>query len=105
MSGLPGKMTVDVLRSLVKNYELAGSGDIKHEVFKVERQVAVFFSLLNDEMTYRGRIGQSFSLFSRFLLRLGSVSEAYRLVRRVHMTYFQPDKYEKRYLIKARVVH
>ncbi|KAF8212378.1 hypothetical protein K438DRAFT_1806425 [Mycena galopus ATCC 62051] len=49
--------------------------------------------------------GPMFTLFSRFLVRLSSVSEAQRFVRELHMTYFQPEEHKTRYPIRARVIY
>jgi hypothetical protein len=40
----------------------------------------------------------------RVLVRLRSASEAFRLLRNLHMTYFEPDVWEDKYIIRARLI-
>ncbi|ETW86007.1 hypothetical protein HETIRDRAFT_432539 [Heterobasidion irregulare TC 32-1] len=80
--GMPGKMTTDTMRLFLRGYKLApGEGQI----------------------TKLDSIGTQ--LTSRHFVRLNSMSEAYRLVRNVHMTFFEPLVWGDRYIIRARVVH
>ncbi|KAF7338407.1 hypothetical protein MVEN_02066500 [Mycena venus] len=46
-----------------------------------------------------------FTLASRFLVRLASVSEAHRLVRELHMTYYWPERHQTKYPLRARVIY
>ncbi|KAJ6455713.1 hypothetical protein C8R45DRAFT_1111240 [Mycena sanguinolenta] len=48
---------------------------------------------------------RSFTIFGRFLVRLASVSEAHRLVRELHMTYYWPEEHKTKYPIHARVIY
>jgi len=85
LSGLPGKMNADSVRVWLKNYKFAndGSGDV------------VKLDLPANHM----------SLMSKHFVRLANASEAHRLARTLHMTFFQQDVWDTKYLIKARVVH
>jgi len=85
--GLPGKMTPEALKKVLKRFKLAGSDGGKQEVAKVEMP------------------DRTFTLFSRHLVRVSSVSEAHRLVRAMHMTYFEPQRWGKKYRIQARVIY
>ncbi|KAJ6547425.1 hypothetical protein B0H19DRAFT_1165565 [Mycena capillaripes] len=48
---------------------------------------------------------QGFTMTGRFLVRLASVSEAHRLVRKLHMTHFNPDKNGTKYTLRARIIY
>ncbi|KAI0064649.1 hypothetical protein BV25DRAFT_1800128, partial [Artomyces pyxidatus] len=80
--GLPGKLTIDATRSLLKGYKLAGG---RAEIAKLDPSYPS-------------------SLTSRILVRLANKSEAYRLVRNMHMTYFDPGVWKESYLTRARVI-
>jgi len=82
--GMPNKMSVDGVRKFLKNYKLAGG---QGEVVKMDP------------------IQKSFTPFSRIFVRLTSQSEAYRLVRNIHMTYFEPGAWDDKYLIRARIIY
>lgn len=45
------------------------------------------------------------SLTSRFLIRLASQAEAYRMVRKLHETFYEPEIFDKRYRVRAQVIH
>lgn len=45
------------------------------------------------------------SITSKFLIRLETEAEAYRLVRKMHETYYEPDVFDKRYRVRAQVIH
>lgn len=47
----------------------------------------------------------SLSLTARFLVRLETEAEAYRLVRKLHETYYEPEVFDNRYRVRARVIH
>ncbi|KAG2349677.1 hypothetical protein BDR05DRAFT_923325 [Suillus weaverae] len=47
----------------------------------------------------------TFSLYSRYLVRPTSTAEAHRLVRQLHMTYYEPEHWGRRYQLRARVVY
>jgi hypothetical protein len=47
----------------------------------------------------------NFTMAARFLVRLASVSEAHRLVRELHMTYYQPEIHKTNYPLRARVIY
>jgi len=83
MWGLPGKLPSDGLRNYLRAFRLSNARG--HEnIVKIEPE--------------------RFSLTSRHLVRCSNPSEAYRLVRRFHMTYFSEHVYGDRYLLGARVV-
>ncbi|KAI0374960.1 hypothetical protein BV20DRAFT_961198 [Pilatotrama ljubarskyi] len=83
--GLPGKMLAVHLVDGLRNFKLAGT--------EYGREVVV-------KMDATGRLTSS----SRFLVRLSTVSEAYRLVRRLHMQPWRPDLFGDRYSLRAFVV-
>lgn len=87
MYGLPGQLTVETLRAFLKSFKLAGMENGQKEVIKVELDPD------NKNPT------------SRFFVRLASVAEAHRLVRRLHMTHYQPDHYGTRCPIHAHVIY
>jgi len=83
LSGLPGKITTDVVRRYLKNYKLMGG---QAEVVKLERE-------LKGAMT------------ARVLVRLSSPSEAFKLLRDLHMTNYEPEIWEDKYTIRAQLIH
>jgi hypothetical protein len=42
--GLPGRLPANTLRSMLRNYKLAGSGSAGQEVFKIEKSISAFLS-------------------------------------------------------------
>ncbi|KAH9981369.1 hypothetical protein BGW80DRAFT_1454259 [Lactifluus volemus] len=82
LSGLPGKITTDAVRWFLKNYKLMGG---KAEVVKLDAK-------------------SRSSLTARILVRLSSTSEAFRLVRNLHMTNYEPDTWEDKYTIRAQLI-
>ncbi|KAI9510242.1 hypothetical protein F5148DRAFT_1338351, partial [Russula earlei] len=83
LSGLPGKISPGVVRRVLKNYKLMGG---EAEVVKLEADV-------------KG------AMTSRVLVRLSSASEAFRLVRDLHMTNYEPRVWQDKYIIRARLIH
>ena len=45
------------------------------------------------------------ALTSKFFVRLASQAEAYRMVRKLHETYYEPEIFDKRYRVRARIIH
>jgi len=84
LSGLPGRMSTDTVRRFLRNYKLMGG---QAEVVKLEPNM------------------KSSILTSRVLVRLSSASEAFRLVRNVHMTNYEPDTWEDKYTIRAQLIY
>lgn len=44
------------------------------------------------------------SLTCRVLVRLSSASEAFRLLRNLHMTNYEPDAWGDKYIIRAQLI-
>ncbi|KAI0928481.1 hypothetical protein AcW1_005717 [Taiwanofungus camphoratus] len=86
--GLPGKMTPDSLKDYLKNFKLAGLEAGKVPIIKLEVADA-----------------PKFALRSRHYVCLASVSEAHRLVRKLHMTFYRPEVHGERYSLRAHVVY
>jgi len=86
MWGLPGKLEPAYLKSYLKRFTLSGKTG-EEEITKLELGSAVN------------------ALSSRHLVRCISVSEAHRLVRMMHMTYYNQPLYEEKYLVRARVIY
>jgi len=84
LSGLPGRMSETSLRELLNGYHLrdAGRGSVVNTAPATTAAP---------------------SITSRFLVRLGSPSEAHRLVRDLHLTPLTTEM--KEYEIQAHVVH
>ncbi|RDB24265.1 hypothetical protein Hypma_008713 [Hypsizygus marmoreus] len=83
--GLPGKLTVDALEAnALEGFKVARSKDGKAMIIKVPLPET------------------KFTFFSRFVVTMSSVSEAHRLVRRLHSTSW--DK-EGMYPVKARLLY
>jgi len=83
LSGLPGRMSKETVRRFLRDYKLMGG---QAEVVKLESNTKSV-------------------LTSRVLVRLSSASEAFRLVRNVHMTNYEPDTWEDKYTIRAQLIH
>jgi hypothetical protein len=83
--GLPGKITPNRLKEYLSDFQLAGTN--RGEIAQVNKPE------------------ERFSLFSRHIVRMSSVSEAHRLVRQLHMTYFEPEKSGEKYPVRARVIY
>ncbi|KAI0306648.1 hypothetical protein B0F90DRAFT_787660 [Multifurca ochricompacta] len=83
LSGLPGKISTEGVRKFLTNYKLMGG---QAEVVKLEPNA-------KSAMT------------SRVLVRLSRTSEAFRLVRNVHMTNYEPGVWDDRYTIRAQLIH
>ncbi|KAK7693396.1 hypothetical protein QCA50_002964 [Cerrena zonata] len=86
ITGLPGKSTVDIIRTFVRSYKPAGFED-KGDVIKVE--------LPHMRM----------AVTASFVVRLASVSEAHRLVRNLHMVYYRSDLFHEKYPLRAHVIY
>ncbi|KAJ7694232.1 hypothetical protein B0H17DRAFT_476579 [Mycena rosella] len=70
----------------------------------VDRHLLGGFSMFPGEFLFKlPPVG--FSLYSRFRVRLVSVSEAHRLVRKVHMTNYNPEVLGPKYQLRAQVVY
>ncbi|KZT09472.1 uncharacterized protein LAESUDRAFT_722434 [Laetiporus sulphureus 93-53] len=87
--GLPRMMEPEAVRDFLKSFKLASMQE-GQQVYKMEIQKE---SIKKSTFT------------SRYLVRLASVSEAHRVVRRIHMTYYQPENYGSRYPVHARVIY
>ncbi|KAH9048174.1 hypothetical protein EDB84DRAFT_1458818 [Lactarius hengduanensis] len=83
LSGLPGRISADSVRKFLRNYKLMGG---QAEVVKLET-------------------GTKKELTSRVLVRLSTASEAFKLVRNVHMTNYEADTWEDKYTIRAQPIH
>ncbi|KAI8998580.1 hypothetical protein BD414DRAFT_512189 [Trametes punicea] len=83
--GLPAKVIPAVLVEALRSFKLAGTEFGKEVVVKLETQNQVTTS-------------------SRFLVRMSSISEAYRLVRTFHMQLWRPDLHGDKFLLRAFVV-
>jgi len=86
--GLPGRLTPEALKGFLHNFKLAGTEGGKKEFAKIE-----------------GPDRSGYTRVSKHLIRMSSVSEAHRLVRALHMTYFEPEVYKDKYLIRCRVIY
>ncbi|KAI6036372.1 hypothetical protein BKA83DRAFT_4162007 [Pisolithus microcarpus] len=83
--GLPPRVSSDSIREYLQKFGLTKLDD-KTEIYQVPLPESAF------------------SLFSRHLLRTQSLSDSYHIVRRVHMTYFQPEVFGKKFQVHACVV-
>ncbi|KAN0123929.1 hypothetical protein V8E52_002419 [Russula decolorans] len=82
LSGLPGRISTSAVRRYLKDYNLMGG---QAEVVKLD-------STSKSAMT------------SRVLVRLCSASEAFRLLRNLHMTNYEPEVWEDKYTIRAKLI-
>jgi len=86
--GLPGKLTNEALKGYLQNFKLAGTEGGRKEFMRIEPSSPSAFS--------RG---------SKHLIRMSSEAEAHRMVRSLHMTYFEPEVHKRKYLIRASVIY
>ncbi|CAL1704483.1 unnamed protein product [Somion occarium] len=86
LTGLPGKSTADIIKQYVRTFKLAGYED-KGDVIKVDLPVS------------------RMAVTASFVVRLASMSEAHRLVRRLHMTFYRSDLFFEKYPLKAHVIY
>ncbi|KAG2157324.1 hypothetical protein DEU56DRAFT_764018 [Suillus clintonianus] len=84
--GLPGKISGEAVENYLRDFRLDNM-DGKSAAVKVELPT------------------NTFSLYSRYLVRPTSTAEAHRLVRQLHMSYYEPEQWGKRYQLRARVVY
>ncbi|EIN07428.1 hypothetical protein PUNSTDRAFT_114870 [Punctularia strigosozonata HHB-11173 SS5] len=82
--GLPWKITSEQVKLNLKGFQFAASGD---EVYKLDKA-----GIENHSQ-------------SRHIVRLASASEAHRLVRRLHLTYWSKEMYGTKFLVRARVIY
>jgi len=85
--GLPGRLTRAQLRDFLKDCNVPDTDESRMEIVKLHRT------------------DDSFSIFSRHLVRLQSMALAHHLVRLLHMTYFEEGKWGRQYQIRARVIY
>ncbi|OCB89827.1 hypothetical protein A7U60_g3009 [Sanghuangporus baumii] len=88
--GLPGTIAAPALKQYLRRSGMvrrAQNGEPDCDVIKIE-------------IPRKG-----FSAISKHLVRLNSPSEAHAFVRKIHMTFFLPDVWRKKYLLRARVVY
>lgn len=83
--GLPPKISSDSIKEYLQKFGLTKLDD-KTEIYQVPLPE------------------NAFSLFSRHLLRTQSLSDSYHIVRRIHMTYFQPEVFGRKFQVHACVV-
>ncbi|KAH7889460.1 hypothetical protein F5I97DRAFT_535793 [Phlebopus sp. FC_14] len=83
--GFPPKATAESVKELLAIHDINGLGD-KPEIYKIP---------LPDK---------NFSLYSRHLIRTPSISYSYLIVRRLNMTFFQPDIFGAKFQLRATVV-
>ncbi|KAL4077176.1 hypothetical protein V8B97DRAFT_1400259 [Scleroderma yunnanense] len=83
--GLPPKVSPESIKEYLQKFGLTKLDD-KTEVYQVPLPEGAF------------------SLYSRHLLRTQSISDSYHIVRRIHMSYFQPEVFGKKFQVHASVV-
>ncbi|KAG0705950.1 hypothetical protein DFH29DRAFT_996377 [Suillus ampliporus] len=84
--GFPGKISEQAVENYLRDFRLDGV-DGKSGATKVALPT------------------NTFSLYSRYLVRPTSTAEAHRLVRQLHMSYYEPEYWGRRYQLRARVVY
>lgn len=84
--GFPGKMSPKMVDSILKDFRVVRTKQDLPRIVKVP---------LPDD---------AFSMVSRFVITLDSVSEAYRLVRQFHMTHYDHDIFGTKYTLRAQVI-
>ncbi|KAG2367472.1 hypothetical protein BDR07DRAFT_1350959 [Suillus spraguei] len=81
--GLPGQIPGEVVENYLRDFRLDNI----------------------DDMVFTYSTANMSSFYSRYLVRPTSTAEAHRLVRQLHMSYFQPERWGRRYQLRARVVY
>ncbi|KAG2756016.1 hypothetical protein P692DRAFT_20792396 [Suillus brevipes Sb2] len=84
--GFPGKISEEAVENYLRDFRLDNI-DSKSGAVRVELAA------------------NTFSLYSRYLVRPTSTAEAHRLVRQLHMTYYEPGHWGRRYQLRARIVY
>ncbi|KAF8631438.1 hypothetical protein AX17_005115 [Amanita inopinata Kibby_2008] len=85
--GFPGKTEPAAVEFIVRDFKLARSGNGKASIFKIQVPA------------------EEFSMHSRFVIMLSTVSEAHRLARELNMTFFEPESLGRRFMLRARIIH
>ncbi|KAL5529692.1 hypothetical protein ACEPAG_5677 [Sanghuangporus baumii] len=88
--GLPGSIAAPALKQYLRRSGMvkrAQNGEPDCDVIKIEIP------------------RKAFSAISKHLVRLNSPSEAHAFVRKIHMTFFLPDVWRKKYLLRAKVLY
>ncbi|RPD66203.1 hypothetical protein L226DRAFT_530319 [Lentinus tigrinus ALCF2SS1-7] len=85
--GLPGRLVAGVLAEQLRQFKIAGLDQGKPVLIKLES----------------GK-GSAAGATSRWLCRMESVSEAYRLVRTIHMQQWRPDLHGDKFVVRAAVI-
>ncbi|KAF8352320.1 hypothetical protein F5887DRAFT_1172082, partial [Amanita rubescens] len=85
--GFPGKTGAASVEYIVRDFNLDRKKSGLASVYKIQPHQ------------------EDFSMYSRFLIQLTSVSEAQRLIREVHMTYFEPETLGNKFMLRARIIH
>ncbi|KDQ60755.1 hypothetical protein JAAARDRAFT_55494 [Jaapia argillacea MUCL 33604] len=86
ISGFPKRFQPGRVKNFLKGFKFIGSEGGRKEVVKVEPPAGIY------------------AISSKFLVRLASVSEAHRLVRHIHMRFYDPETHEGRFRLRAQVV-
>lgn len=106
--GLPGKLTPGGLHTYLRNFKLASAEAGQHEIVKLDTPCVSKLYLASPLLTGCPVLfcrNIRLTLKSRFYVRLNSVAEAHRLVRELHMTFFERNIYENKYPLRAQVVY
>ncbi|KIK94300.1 hypothetical protein PAXRUDRAFT_104227, partial [Paxillus rubicundulus Ve08.2h10] len=83
--GFPPKASAESVKEFLEHHNFERLGD-KPEIYKVP---------LHEN---------GFSLYSRYSIRTPSISDSYHIVRRTHMTFFQPEVFGTKFQLRACVV-
>ncbi|GJE86928.1 RNA recognition motif domain-containing protein [Phanerochaete sordida] len=85
--GLPGRMTPEAAWYYLSGFKLAGATARDKDIIKLPSA------------------SEKATLTSKFQVRLASSAEAHRLVRKLHETYYEPEIFDMRYRVRARVIY
>lgn len=103
--GLPAKLTHDELREHLRGFQLAPEDRGQRVVVKLDMWVCLLLSWRLVLNTLRRDGAMGYSVTSRHFVKMGTESEAYRLVRKWHMMPFLPQQNGDRYIVRAQIIH
>ncbi|EJU05766.1 hypothetical protein DACRYDRAFT_20149 [Dacryopinax primogenitus] len=97
--GLPGRIQAEDVEAALRGFALR-KPTRREQVVDDDPQAAEEHLPSVNKLAHNGR-----SLTSRHLVQLENISEAHRLVRQLHMTYWDEHTWGTKYICRARVVY
>lgn len=103
--GLPKMLDEKELYDDLQQFEFASDSKAQPNLVKV-LPYANFFLVINPITdSFLLRPEGTFTMVSRFLITLEEAAEAHRFVHSIHYTYWKPQHYRTKYLMRARILY